>query len=481
MARELGCVCISREDLIEQAIQLGVPADTLEAAMSKPPRFYRQMEAERNQYLACLTMLLTEQILRGDVVYYGHAAHMLLCGIPNILRIRVLAHPEFRITSVIRTMGLSREEAKEYIRKVDEEREKWVRFLYGVDWNDPALYDIVVHLDQMGLNNAVVGLKALAKLPDFALNSETEEAIKNLYLASKAHFELTKDPRTNIADVRVSADNGVVQVTYPPLESKVAMYVSEVLSRVPEIKAVNTTIADRSILFLQDEFSCDDSNFREVAQVAKKWDAAVELMRYAPSDRLSTPDELLDELTASKNTAQGKTDSRKKPAEPSPFSLKEYYCCLAELRRLNCLGGSSAFCGNAKALVTRIHRNRYDIIVLGELFRNRSEATRRRLKDELKNYLNDNINVPIVEVEELQRRFRITPGQVLKIIVGLFISAAMLVSLFHFQREVLAFLSGEQYKAYRLIAAIGVMIVTPLFAYSYGTLTRQVLRLFWID
>jgi cytidylate kinase len=152
LAKTLGRTCVSREDLTAEAARRGVPVAQLQAAMARPPRVYGYLGNERGQYLACMTMLLCEHILREDIVYYGHAAQMLLCGVPNVLRVRVLAHPEFRIASVIHKLGLGREDAKRHIEQVDTEREKWVRFLYGVDWNDPALYDIVVHIDQMGLN-----------------------------------------------------------------------------------------------------------------------------------------------------------------------------------------------------------------------------------------------------------------------------------------------------------------------------------------
>lgn len=62
LAAELGCPCISREDLTAEAATLGVPVDKLQSSMTKPPSAYHGLRWDRDQYLACMTMLLCERI-----------------------------------------------------------------------------------------------------------------------------------------------------------------------------------------------------------------------------------------------------------------------------------------------------------------------------------------------------------------------------------------------------------------------------------
>jgi len=484
LARNLGCACVSREDLTEEAIKLGVPVDELQQAMDKPPRVYMQMSKERDQYLACMTMLLSERILKEDLVYYGHAAQMLLCGVPNILRVRVLAHPEFRIASVIHGLGLSREEAKKYVQKVDEDREKWVRFLYGVDWSDPAHYDLVVHLDQMGLNNAVTAVQAISHLPDFKLTPASTRALKDLYLGSKAHFALSRDPRTSFAGMRVSADDGVVQVTYQPQQSEVVTHVREVLSSIDGIKDISTTIAQNSMLFLQDEFDHRAGGFEDVMKVAHQADAAVELMRFAQVGNLLEPEDVLGDTFTFDETettdSPPKSGAVEETGSEDPVE-EEFHRCLSELRQKGCSGGSSTFCGNSKALLTRISRSNYSMIILGELFKKKSEANRIRLRDELKNFLSDNTNIPILDTTELLQRFRFGPRQLIRLVLALLVSVILFVALFTHQEQVTAFLAGEEYGHLRWLAVALVVVVSPLFAVSFGTFTRELLRMFKLE
>jgi len=46
----------------------------------------------------------------------------------------VIADMEYRIKAAMERMNLKRDEAIVYIDRVDKERIKWTRFLYGIEW-----------------------------------------------------------------------------------------------------------------------------------------------------------------------------------------------------------------------------------------------------------------------------------------------------------------------------------------------------------
>jgi len=250
LAQKLGYPCLSREQLSEEAVKLGVPVGKLQTAMVKPPRVYQRLGVEREHYLACITSILCKHALEGDLVYHGHTGHLLFPGIPHIFRVRVLAEMEHRIASVMDQLNLSREKAIDYVTAVDSDRDKWVRFLYGVDWHAPLNYDLVVNLTQMGVENASTALCVMAELPDFTLTPAAKKALQNLYLASRARFLLAHDKRTGHASVKVTANDGVVQVTYLPQDVEVAPLVPEILDSLEGLKEVHTTIAKTNILWL---------------------------------------------------------------------------------------------------------------------------------------------------------------------------------------------------------------------------------------
>ncbi|UCD16333.1 MAG: cytidylate kinase-like family protein [Candidatus Zixiibacteriota bacterium] len=486
LSEKLGYSYISREDLSEKAIKMGVPVGKLQMAMVRPPGVYKRMARERDQYLACMTMLLCEQILERNVVYQGHTGHMLLPGVPNILRIRVLADLEFRIRRIMQDMKLNRKKAKKYITNVDADRDKWVRFLYGVDWHDPFNYDFVINLDQASVGNVASGLCAMAELPDFQLTPAAKKAINNLHLASRAHFTLMADSRTNFADVKVTANDGVVQVTYLPQQSDVAPYVQEVLSAVKEIKAVHTTIAQSSILYVQDKFDYDSTGFSDVIKVARKWDAAVELMSMAGGEGYDGEAKYIAEQAPRDSATADKDDAYdggiKDDAPPVESVDQNIARCLDELMKHGCSGGSSIFYGKPDALLSALQRRTsYSMIVLGDLFLDKGASIRIRLRREMKSLLADNLTVPVIEETEIHEKLEFGWKQILKLAIFLVIATAIFAGCFIYEGPLISFLTGEEYKHLRILAVLFVVGLTPLFAYTYGSFARQILRLFNID
>ena len=69
--------------------------------------------------------------------------------------------------------------------KDDEERRKWALHLYGADWWDATLYDLVIHLKTITVDDAVSLLCSWPQLPGFQTTPESQEAIDNLVEATR--------------------------------------------------------------------------------------------------------------------------------------------------------------------------------------------------------------------------------------------------------------------------------------------------------
>ena len=62
---------------------------------------------------------------------------------------------ENRVSLLVEEQGLSEVEAVETIREMDQQRKRWVQFLYDVDTRDPVLFDIVLNLHRMVIDDAI--------------------------------------------------------------------------------------------------------------------------------------------------------------------------------------------------------------------------------------------------------------------------------------------------------------------------------------
>lgn len=485
LGRELGYQVISREDLSEEATKMGVPVGRLQTAMVRPPRVYHRMGRERELYLASMTSLLCERILDGDVIYHGHTGHLLLTGIPHILRIRVLANPENRILYVMQSLKLSREKAKQYIEEVDSDRDKWVRFLYNVDWHDPSHYDLLVHLDQLGIGNAASALYHLADLPDFKLTPATVKAIQNLMLASKARFSLATNAKTRDAEVKVTASDGCINVTYLPQFAEIVPYVPDILSKLPGCRDVRLNIARTNILWLQNHYHPDRPEFQHVLRLAKKMDAAVELLKIVPETEKKDVEFITSEQQVT--TISGKkakyTGGIEDDTPVEKTVDEDVDKALDELHKHGCSGGVSTVYGNSETLVSnlRSRSTNYSMMIIGKIFTEKSSATQTRLIDELKNLLSDHVKIPVVGLDELEKEVGSTGKNIFKLLFYFVSSAFLFFLVFTNQEIIMQVLGGDAYKSWQIVSIVALLVFVPLFAYIYGACARSFFKLLGLE
>lgn len=214
LAQRLSYPCLSREEVLQDAAgQYGISEKDLASAINEPPPFWQEAPGKRIAYLKCLTAALLDRVEGGNLVYHGHAGHLLLGGISHVLRVRVIADREFRIRAGMEIMGMDHEQTIAYIERVDRERDRWARFLYGVEWHEASIYDVVLNLERLSVEGACETVIRMVELDDFRPTQESEKVLDDLHLSSKVWIALAKDDRTQASFVRVTSDNGKVLVT----------------------------------------------------------------------------------------------------------------------------------------------------------------------------------------------------------------------------------------------------------------------------
>jgi len=460
LAKQIRYRCISRENLTEEAVRFGIPEDKLRAAVMKPPRARQPLGNLREVYLAFMRYKLCEYMLSDNIVYHGHTGHLLLPGIPNILRIRIMAGTEYRIRSAAQQLHLDRELTKEHIEEIDRERDNWVRFLYGINWSDPIHYDLIINLSEISAENVVQNLSRMAEWPEFTFTKSALKSIKDLRLSSYARVLIGMDKRTKDTDVRITADDGFINVTFTPQQVQYAPYVREILSNLNGCKEINTTIANANILWIQEKFEKDSETFHNIIDIAKKWDAAVELLKYDTSSE-----------TNQNNITVNNTEY-----DPHSTDVSEAF------RKEGHSGGCVTVYGDVENLCSSIqHPEEYSLIIVDNLFLSKAHGAQKRMTNETRAALSDSFNVPVIEPSELSRKVRLSIWDRSFFIGKFIIAAALFLAVFLNQETVLAFMAGEEYRHLRIVVIIAIVIFVPTFAYLYATTIKTVLKFFKID
>jgi hypothetical protein len=130
-----------------------------------------------------------------------------------VLRTRIIAPMEFRIRRAQDRLKYGRDEAAAFLQKADEDRQRWTQFLYGVNWGDPSLYDIVINLEHMAIEEACHVISGLAREACFEFTAESRKRMDDLVLASRVKADLVLDPKTSDLELDVRAFEGDVTIT----------------------------------------------------------------------------------------------------------------------------------------------------------------------------------------------------------------------------------------------------------------------------
>lgn len=239
LARTLAYRCIDRDVIVESAAARGVSQDELRDALLKPPTFLERLQHKKYLYLVLIQAALTEEVRTGRAVYHGNAGHLLLKGGPHVLRVRIIAPMEFRVAMARERLKLDRNEAIAYIHGMDQDRRKWTQYLYGVDWGDPAQYDIVLNLEHMSIPDGCHTVSALVRQRSFDFTPEQQALMDDLALASRVRADLALNDSTSHLEVEVVSEHGSLVIHGKAGTMHDVEEVRRIAESVPGVRAVN--------------------------------------------------------------------------------------------------------------------------------------------------------------------------------------------------------------------------------------------------
>jgi len=106
-----------------------------------------------SDYLRNLSNVVLTLARHGKGVIVGRGAHFLL-DTKTTLRVRVIAPLELRVAHIAKRDGLSEEDARAKVLRIDGERIAFNRQHYNADIGDAKNYDLVVNAGTLGVEGA---------------------------------------------------------------------------------------------------------------------------------------------------------------------------------------------------------------------------------------------------------------------------------------------------------------------------------------
>lgn len=201
---------------------IGVLADKMRLRKSHVVRFlegkagiWERMTTDKKSlaiYTADETLKLIEHervaVLRG----WG-AAH-LLRPVPHVVCVRVCAPFDTRVARVMERLNSDdRDLVESEIRLSEEAHGAIVRRHFGLDWQQPEHYDLVLNTERVSVDQCVEEISALLDKPEFRETPESMRVLANLTLQTHIRAALRGHPRTSKINIGIETADGNVTLT----------------------------------------------------------------------------------------------------------------------------------------------------------------------------------------------------------------------------------------------------------------------------
>jgi cytidylate kinase len=178
------------EAIEKAAREMGFLESVKEIDKKAPSLFQRVFSHKPTIELDRLTSVIYELAQKGDAVFLGRGSQILLKSFNCALHIRVVASLEKRVQNLLER-GFHREVALKAIEQTDHERGSFIKFAFGVDWENPNLYDVILNMDKLSVQLAVNIVIQMARSEDIkACSIDAMKSIEMMGLTHRAEAAL---------------------------------------------------------------------------------------------------------------------------------------------------------------------------------------------------------------------------------------------------------------------------------------------------
>jgi len=185
LAEKLKYECISRDILLEASEEFNIPEMKLVRMLHDCPKILDRLFDGSERYVTYYRSALLQHARNDNIVYHGLAGHFFLKDIPHVLKIRINADIKSRVQEEMKREDISAENALRILKKDDEERRKWSLEVYGIDTWDSRLYDMVINISTLTLDDAVDIIYGVLQKSTFQSTLESRKLVADKALAAK--------------------------------------------------------------------------------------------------------------------------------------------------------------------------------------------------------------------------------------------------------------------------------------------------------
>lgn len=199
LAERLGYDCVSRDILLKTCEEFAIPEIRLVKALHDAPSVLDRFSHGRERYISYFRSAFLNYMVKDNIVYHGLSGHFFLQGVDHAIKVRIISNMDDRIKEEMKRENCSAEEARYLLKKDDDERRKWGLSLYGKDTWNCSLYDLVLHIDKMTVEDVVGILEGVTQQGRFNATTESIAILETKALLASIHASIVDiSPRATV-------------------------------------------------------------------------------------------------------------------------------------------------------------------------------------------------------------------------------------------------------------------------------------------
>jgi cytidylate kinase len=251
LADRLDYRLVERSELIRVAERIGgsdVAWDRAPELRERSPSFWERLNEERRRYASVLRRATTQLAEEGDVVIVGLGGGQLLKGLSNVLRLQIIAPMDVRLERVMErgfddiAGPLTRDQARDLIRKADRDSAGYMRYMFNIDWLEPHHWDMVINTGRFSVNETVEMVTVIVGSGMLEPSALDRQRLGNLALASRVEATVLGDPTVWVNGLKVVAQDGRIRMEGEVITEEDRDAVEEIVRAIDGVRHVENDL-----------------------------------------------------------------------------------------------------------------------------------------------------------------------------------------------------------------------------------------------
>lgn len=211
LAAELNLATLQHEVAERVAEKMHVSRSLINRLRGGKAGALERLRADRHAMALYSAEEVLEAAARGNVVIRGWGATQLLRAVPHVPCIRIMRPFEKRVDWLMAQIDTDdRRLAEAEIQRSDQSNASRMHQQFGVDWNEPVLFDMVLNTERLSVDTCVQMIKGLLARPEFAETAGSRALLQGLALSARVRGALRAHEATAGVDITIDCVDGQV-------------------------------------------------------------------------------------------------------------------------------------------------------------------------------------------------------------------------------------------------------------------------------